>query len=152
MADKTTDPHDDKVRTVPLPTDDGAGERVIAQENQSPEVAMGGGEWPSTDAPPTGPAPGTGQEPSETEPERRPGGTLDGPPPGSGTNPGLQQDGRSAGDRGPARVGDTGLPGGEGAGFAPVKDALEADPVAAGSSSVPEEDDEGQGTAGTRFS
>jgi hypothetical protein len=72
MADNTTDPHDDKVRTVPLPTDDGAGERVIAQENQSPEVAMGGGEWPSTDAPPTGPAPGTGEAPSESGPERRP--------------------------------------------------------------------------------
>ena len=151
MADQTTDPHDDKVRTVPLPTDDGAGERVIAQQNQGPEVALGGGEWPSTDAPPTGPAPGTGDEPPGLDAQRRPGDTLDGPAPGSATNPGLQRDGRSAGDRGPARIGDTGLPDDGDAGFPPVKDALEADPVAAASGSVPEDDD-GQGTAGTRFS
>ncbi|HET7488158.1 MAG TPA: hypothetical protein VFJ85_09530 [Acidimicrobiales bacterium] len=48
------DPHDDKVRSVPLPDDD----RVIGQENNSPEVAMGSGEWPSPAEPPTGPAPG----------------------------------------------------------------------------------------------
>lgn len=155
MADQTTDPHDDKVKTVPLPTDDGVGERVIAQENQSPEVVMGGGEWPSTDAPPTGPAPGTGDESAEREAARRPGDTLAGPPPGSATNAALQQDGRAAGDRGPARIGDAGLPGDdEDGGFPPVKDVLEADPVAAGSQSVPEEedDDDRQGTGETRFS
>jgi hypothetical protein len=151
MADQTEDPHDDKVRTVPLPTDDGTGERVIAQENQSPEVAMGGGEWPSTDAPPTGPAPGTGDESTERG-ARRPGDTIEGPPPGSATNPTLQQDGRSAGDRGPARIGDTGLPGDDEDGdFPPVKDVLEADPVAAGSRSVPQDDDR-QDTGETRFS
>lgn len=124
MADETTDPHDDKVRTVPLPTDDGAGERVIAQENQSPEVAMGGGEWPPTDTPPTGPSPGTGEERPDHGPGRLPGDTVDGPP-GTGA--------------------------GQGDGFPPVKDVLEADPVSAGSSSVPEEDGR-RDTAGTRFS
>lgn len=151
MADETTDPHDDKVRTVPLPTDDGAGERVIAQENHSPEVAMGGGEWPPTDAPPTGPAPGTGEEPAESGPGDQPGGTVDGPPPGSGTNPGPGQDGRPAGDGGPGRIGGSGPPGAEAAGFPPVRDVLEADPVAAGSGSVPGDDDR-HGTPGTRFS
>ena len=59
MADATTDPHDDKVRTVPLPTNVGDGaDRVIAQENQSSEVALGGGEWPLPDTPPSDAAPG----------------------------------------------------------------------------------------------
>lgn len=54
-----TDPHDAKVRSVPLPPDD----EVIAQENQNPEVAGGGGEWPDPDEPPQDPAPGTAGEP-----------------------------------------------------------------------------------------
>ncbi len=54
MADQENDPHDEKVRTVPLPSDEaGEDDRVITQENQSPEVAFGGGEWPSPDEPPT---------------------------------------------------------------------------------------------------
>ena len=59
MADAATDPHDDKVTTVPLPTNVGDGaDRVIAQENQSREVALGGGEWPSPHTPPSDAAPG----------------------------------------------------------------------------------------------
>lgn len=59
MADDTTDPQDDRVRTVPLPTNVGDGaDRVIAQENQSPEVALGGGGWPSPATPPSEGAPG----------------------------------------------------------------------------------------------
>lgn len=109
MDDHSTDPHDAKVRTVPLPADDaGGGERVIAQENQSPEVALGSGEWPSTEAPPTGPAPGT-----------------------------------AAGDDGVASEAEP-------ARFPPVRDVLEADAVAGGSRSVPDED--ADATGGTRFS
>ncbi len=58
MDDGQTDTRDDRVTSVPLPTNVGDGaDRVIAQQNQSPEVAAGGGEWPSPHAPPTGPAP-----------------------------------------------------------------------------------------------
>jgi hypothetical protein len=56
MATEEPDPHDDKVRSVPLPTED--GDVVVAQENMNPKVSMGGGEWPDPDSPPTGPAPG----------------------------------------------------------------------------------------------
>lgn len=56
MSTDQPDPHDDKVTNVPLPTEE--GHEVIAQENMSPEVALGGGEWPPTDSPPRGPAPG----------------------------------------------------------------------------------------------
>lgn len=151
MADQTTDPHDDKVRSVPLPSNSAdAVDGVVEQENQNPEVALGGGEWPSPDAPPTGPAPGTAEEgPNRERPAGQP---IAGPPPGSASEPGLQQDGRSAGDRGPARAGDAGLSGGEEPGeFPPMKDALEADPVAAGSQAVApaEEDDQAEGT--TRY-
>lgn len=59
MADRETDTADDRVTSVPLPTNVGAGaDRVIAQQNQGPEVAAGGGEWPSLDAPPSDAAPG----------------------------------------------------------------------------------------------
>lgn len=54
MADQHRDPHDDKVESVPLPTED--GDEVIEQENMNPEVAVGGGEWPSPATPPTGPS------------------------------------------------------------------------------------------------
>lgn len=150
MADHTTDPHDAKVRTVPLPADDaGGGERVIAQENHSPEVAVGSGEWPSTGAPPSGPAPGTVAGSGGAD--HRPGDRPDGPPPGSAATPGLQHDGRAAGDGGPARLGDAGPAGEEEpARFPPVRDVLDADPVAGGSRSVP--DDDAEGTGGTRFS
>lgn len=150
MADQSIDPHDDKVRTVPLPTDDG-GERVIAQENQSAEVAMGGGEWPSTEAPPTGPAPGTAAD-GPDRPPRPPGQQVDGPPAGSRTRPDVQQDGRVAGDRGPARLGDTAPTDDEDpGGFPPVRDVLDADPVPAGSGAVPGPDDADQEPGATKF-
>lgn len=59
MAGAHHDPHDDKVASVPLPTDD--GDEVVLQENMSPEVGLGGGEWPPTGSPPRGPAPGTAE-------------------------------------------------------------------------------------------
>ena len=73
MASTQPDPHEGKVRSVPLPVDD--GEVVVAQENMGPEVARGGGEWPPPDVPPEGPAPGTaaGGEagPDDGDPSRR---------------------------------------------------------------------------------
>lgn len=111
MADQQTDPHDEKVKTVPLPPDEAdSPNRVIAQENQSSEVALGGGEWPSPQQPPTGPSPGAGSE------------------------------GSPAG-----RVPNSGVPAGEGAeagGFPSMRAALEADPVAGGSQSAPEGDED----------
>lgn len=70
MATHDRDPHEDKVRSVPLPGDeeDEDEDVVIAQENQSAEVAAGGGEWPSPKAPSTGPAPGA--EPDREEAAR----------------------------------------------------------------------------------
>ena len=64
MAEQRTDPHDAKMRTVPLPAGDGSagGEQVIVQENQSAEVTLGGGGWPSPDTPATGPSPGDWDE------------------------------------------------------------------------------------------
>ena len=152
MADHDADPHDDKVETVPLPPDEGDGaDRVIAQENQSAEVAVGGGEWPSPDAPPTGPSPG-GTPDANTAGLRPPGQPVDGPPPGSVTEPELQQDGRAAGDTGAARAGDAGLSGGDAPGeFPPIKDVLENEPVTAGSQSVPRDDDGDQVAGGTKF-
>lgn len=99
-----TDPHDDKVRTVALPTDVGDGaDRVIAQENHGPGVALGGGEWPSPEVPPAEPAPGAA---------------------GGGASSGR---GEATGDD------DSG-------GFPPMRDVLEAEPVAGGSQSVPDDD------------
>ena len=153
MADRSIDPHDDSVRSVPLPSEDRRGaDQVVAQQNQSPGVAVGGGEWPSTGTPPTGPAPGTTADGVVDRPARPPGDPVDGPPPGTRTRPDLQQDGRAAGDRGPARLGDAGLPeGGAGEEFPPVKDVLESDPVPAGSGSVPT-DDRGRDSGPTKFS
>lgn len=108
MAEQQTDPHDDKVRTVPLPAD--GGERVIAQENQSAEVAIGGGEWPSPDEPPTGPAPGDAVS--------RPAGSS----------------------RGPDRLSDEAIADDDDNAFPGMRDVLEADPVAGGSKSVSAEE------------
>ncbi len=63
MADDDPNPHDDTVKSVPLPTEE--GDVVVAQENQGAEVALGGGEWPSPKAPPTGPAPGVAPDRDE---------------------------------------------------------------------------------------
>ena len=82
MAGEQTDPHDEKVRSTPLPT--GNGEATVAQENMGPEVAKGGGEWPDPDAAPEDPAPGTDAD-AETG----------GPPPprrsGAGTFPAFRE-------------------------------------------------------------
>jgi hypothetical protein len=114
MDDERTDSNDDRVTSVPLPTNVGAGaDKVVAQQNQSPEVAEGSGEWPSPDAPPTGPAPGTTTDASHaagTGPERRPESPASGDEDGS---------------------------------FPPLKDALEANAVTGGSQAVLDEDDDG---------
>ena len=57
-SEAPTSPDDKAVRSVPLDLDDGP-DRVIEQQNASPENVEGGGEWPSLDTPPRGPAPGT---------------------------------------------------------------------------------------------
>lgn len=110
MAERANEPQDDRVTSVPMPTDVGAGaDRVIAQQNQNPEVAAGGGEWPSPHTPPSGPAPG-------------------GPPPrlASRTDAADDEEGE----------------------FPPMREVLDADPVAGGSQSLPSDDDdeEGEGT------
>jgi len=58
-----------RARSVPLPTEDD-GERVIAQQNAGPDPEAGGGEWPSPQAPATGPAPGTTPEGSQAASRR----------------------------------------------------------------------------------
>jgi len=50
------------VRSEPVEDDDG-NEVVIAQQNMGVEGSIGGGEFPSKDTPPRGPAPGSGSEP-----------------------------------------------------------------------------------------
>ena len=120
MDDAQTDPHDDAVTSVPLPTNVGDGaDRVIAQQNQNPEVATGGGEWPSPEAPPTGPAPGTAD------------GAAASPPGGAGSGPDRRPESPAADD--------------EDGSFPPLREVLETDPVASGSQSVLD-DDEDPGT------
>ena len=97
MAQPQTDPHDSKVRSVPLPPD----EDVITQENQGPE-GLGGGEWPDPEEPPRGPAPGDDR------------------------------------DAEPPTTGEVDSAAGT---YEPMREVLEADPVAGGSSSVPDDDD-----------
>ena len=152
MADHDADPHQDKVETVALPADEADGaDQVITQENQNPEVALGGGEWPSPDTPPSGPSPG-GTPDEDTGSMRPPGQPIGGPPPGSETEPQLQQDGRAAGDHGAARAGDAALSGGDEPGeFPPIKDVLENDPVTAGSQSVPDDEGDQEEAGGTKF-
>lgn len=139
MADEQRDPHDDKVRSVPLP---GEGpDEVVAQENMSPQVGRGGGEWPSPAADPTGAAPGTaGDGPGRRR--RATGEAVEGPPPGSASQPDLKQDATEGGDRGPARTGEAAPSAGHGAGeFPAMKDVLAVDPVAGGSRSAPADED-----------
>ena len=111
MPDQHPDPHDEKVKTVPLPSDErGQPDGVIVQENQSAEVALGGGGWPSPGEPPSGPSPGAG---SEGSPPDEVGATAGG-------------------------AGEETEQGGE---FPPMKDVLDADPVAGGAQSTPDGDD-----------
>lgn len=52
------DPLEDEVRSTVLEDEDG-NPYVVGQQNQSSEVAMGGGEYPDPDTPPQAPAPGS---------------------------------------------------------------------------------------------
>lgn len=81
---------DDRVRSVPLPTTvgDGADQRV-AQENQSPEVAVGGGEWPSPHTPPSDAAPGG--PPPRIASRGRPTGAGDEEDDGEGAFPNMRE-------------------------------------------------------------
>lgn len=135
MADEDRDPKDDSVRSVPLPGED--GDEVIAQQNNSPEVAAGSGRSPSPTAPPTGPAPGTVDGGAEAA-GRRADEAFRQPPPGTASQPDQQQDAARAGDRGPARSGYTEAGDeGEAEQRSPLlKDVLDADPLAGGSGSA----------------
>ncbi len=121
---------DDRARSVTLPSDD--GEQVIAQQNVGPGSEDGSGEWPSPGAEPTGPAPGTTAEGAQAA-SRREQAPLRRPSAGSASQADQQQDGTTGGDRGPARGDDPPES------FEP---ALRVDPVAGGSQSAPDEDDE----------
>lgn len=100
----------------------------LEQQNVGPSSEAGGGEWPSPDTPPTGPASG--------ESSRSPG-APDVMPTGTDTQAEQQQTGETAGDRGAARSSETNTGIDPPSGF---KDVLEADPVAGGSSSTPHDD------------
>jgi hypothetical protein len=121
-----------QARSVALPTEEG-GEEVIAQQNSGPESEGGSGEWPSPQAAPTGPAPGTTPEGAEAA-SRRDQAPPQHPPPGASASAGQaqQQDATEAGDQGPARTDVS---------SATFKDVLDADPVASGSRSAPKDDD-----------
>lgn len=67
------------VVSVPLPTEEG-DDVVIGQQSVGAEEAIGGGEWPSPDAPATGPSPGPGPG-TDAAVE----GTADGAPPAPAT-------------------------------------------------------------------
>lgn len=111
---------------------DDANEVDLEQQNVGPGGEAGGGEWPDPDAPPTGPA--SGENP-------RSPGPADPMPEGTDTQAEWQQDGRSAGDRGPART--TEVDSGLASELEPpmgYKDVLDADPVLGGSSSTPHDD------------
>jgi len=115
MDDTQTDPHDDSVTSVPLPTNVGDGaDKVIAQQNQSPEVAAGGGEWPSPDTPATGPAPGTAGVPH--------------------TRTAAEGNGPDRNPQSPASDDEDGA-------FPPMREVLDAHPVAGGSQSAADDDE-----------
>ena len=117
MDETTSDPRVDTVTSVPLPTNVGDGaDKVIAQQNQNPEVAAGGGEWPSPEAPPSGPAPGTAKDGAVIVDEH------------IGSGPDRRPESPAAED--------------EDGSFPPLREALDADVVAGGSQSVLDEDEE----------
>ncbi|MDP9070210.1 MAG: hypothetical protein M3N68_02770 [Actinomycetota bacterium] len=137
-AQPTNQPIDEQVRTLPLDEGDGA-ERVLGQENSGPGNMEGGGEWPDPQAPATGPAPGTAEGGAEAIEQRRRRPDA-GAPGGTSSQPQQLQDGGENQNVGPARSVDVGS-GNQGAIDPPTgfKDVLEADRVAGGSSSVPDE-------------
>ena len=130
---------DDRARSVALPTED--GEQVITQQNVGAEDVDGSGEWPSPGAEPTAPAPGTTPEGAQAA-SRREQAPPQPPPPGSASQGERLQDGRTAGDRGPARGADVPAEA-EAEGGAPesFRQVLESDPVAGGSQAEPGVDD-----------
>ncbi len=120
-----------RAQSVALPTEEG-GEQVVAQQNAGPEAESGSGEWPSPGAAPSGPAPGTTPEGAEAASRREQAPPQHPSPHATASQGGQQQDGGVEGDRGPART------------DAPrnaISQALNDDPVAGGSSSVPGGDD-----------
>ncbi len=107
--------------------DEGAWQGEARQDNVGYDNMKGGGEWPSPDAPPEAPAPGSDEvRRAAIEAERRQGGAT---PLGSASTPYLQQDASSAGDRGPARADK---------GSENFRDVLEDEAVSAGSRTFPE--------------
>ena len=132
---------DKRTESVALPTEDEeeGGEHVVAQQNVGPDPhRRGQGEWPSPQAEPTGPAPGTTPEGAQAASRRDQAGPQR-PPAGSASQPHQQQDATTGGDRGPARGADLeGDDGGAGR-PEPFKDVLESDPVGGGSQAAPEE-------------
>ena len=121
---------DERAKSVPLPTDDGE-ERVVAQQNAGPETEAGSGEWPSPQAAPSGPAPGTTPEGAQAA-SRRQQAPPQAPAATSASQGEQQQDASQGGDRGPARTG---------AAPASFDEALHSDPVAGGSQAAPGDDD-----------
>lgn len=120
-----------RARSVPLPTEDGA-ELVIAQQNAGPDSERGSGEWPSPQAPATGPAPGTTPEGSQAASRREQAPPQHPSPHASASQNDQQQDATDGGDRGPARSDSPATS---------ISEALDADPVAGGSQSVPGADE-----------
>ena len=135
MAEETegeeTEGVEKRARSVALPTDEG-GQQVITQQNAGPESEGGGGEWPSPEAEPSGPAPGTTPEGAEAASRREQAPPQPPPAGASASQDEQQQDATEGGDQGPAR---SGAPTGS------FKQALRADPVAGGSQSAPADDD-----------
>ncbi len=120
-----------RAKSVALPTEDG-GEQVVAQQNAGPEAESGSGEWPSPGAAPSGPAPGTTPEGAEAASRREQAPPQHPSPQATGSQADQQQDATAEGDRGPARTD---------AARHSISQALNDEPVAGGSSSVPDGDD-----------
>ena len=128
-----------QAKSVALPAEDG-GEQVIAQQNAGPEAESGSGEWPSPATAATGPAPGTTPDGAQAASRRDQASPQQPSPEGSASQDDLRQDASEGGDRGAARTAGTDSP--------PIRDALSAEPVASGSSSVPDDDDPVQTSPG----
>lgn len=129
-SDQVSDEADDRARSVPLPADE--GEQVITQQNVGPESEAGTGEWPSPQAPATGPAPGTTPEGSQAA-SRREQAPPQRPSADSASQGDQQQDASTGGDRGPAR--NTDPP-------ESFERILHADPETGGSQSAPRGEDQ----------
>jgi hypothetical protein len=112
-------------------------ERTLKQENVGRDNMAGSGEWPDPDTPPSDVAAGTDPIRREIIERQREATVEEG---GTSTQAGMQQDGRSAGTPGPAR--NVEIPEGNASEIAPpegIKETLNRDRVAGGSSSIPAE-------------